>query len=36
MKLSQRFSTLSSAVISAFIFTLGHPLTVGSILYILV
>ena len=34
MKLSQRFSTLSSAVISAFIFTLGHPLTVGSILYI--
>ncbi len=33
-KLSQRFSTLSSAVISAFIFTLGHPLTVGSILYI--
>ena len=35
MKLSQRFSTLSSAVISAFIFTLGHPLTVGSVLYIL-
>ncbi|KMQ10774.1 type II CAAX endopeptidase family protein [Bacillus cereus] len=34
MKLSQRFSTLSSAAISAFIFTLGHPLTVGSILYI--
>ena len=34
MKLSQRFSTLSSAVISAFIFTLGHSLTVGSILYI--
>ncbi|TCW59331.1 hypothetical protein EC917_101592 [Bacillus thuringiensis] len=33
-KLSQRFSTLSSAVISAFIFTLGHPLTVGSVLYI--
>lgn len=25
MKLSQRFSTLSSAVISAFIFTLGIP-----------
>ncbi|EDX58442.1 TPA: CPBP family intramembrane glutamic endopeptidase [Bacillus cereus] len=35
MKLSQRFSTLSSAVISAFIFTLGHPLTLGSVLYIL-
>ncbi|HDR8090022.1 TPA: CPBP family intramembrane metalloprotease [Bacillus cereus] len=34
MKLSQCFSTLSSAAISAFIFTLGHPLTVGSILYI--
>ncbi|MGE1127388.1 CPBP family intramembrane glutamic endopeptidase [Bacillus wiedmannii] len=34
MKLSQRFSTLSSIVISAFIFTLGHPLTLGSILYI--
>ncbi|AXP00788.1 CPBP family intramembrane glutamic endopeptidase [Bacillus anthracis] len=34
MKLSQRFSTISSAVISAFIFTLGHPLTVGGILYI--
>ncbi|HDR4423336.1 TPA: CPBP family intramembrane metalloprotease [Bacillus cereus] len=34
MKLSQRFSTLSSAVISASIFTLGHPLTVGSVLYI--
>ncbi|MED0935643.1 type II CAAX endopeptidase family protein [Bacillus mobilis] len=33
-KLSQRFSTFSSAVISAFIFTLGHPLTVGSVLYI--
>lgn len=33
-KLSQRFSTLTSIVISAFIFTLGHPLTVGSILYI--
>ncbi|AYF08910.1 MULTISPECIES: CPBP family intramembrane glutamic endopeptidase [Bacillus] len=33
-KLSQRFSTRSSAVISAFIFTLGHPLTVGSVLYI--
>ncbi|HDR7914461.1 TPA: CPBP family intramembrane metalloprotease [Bacillus wiedmannii] len=33
-KLSQRFSTLSSAVISAVIFTLGHPLTVGSVLYI--
>ncbi|HDX9631692.1 TPA: CPBP family intramembrane metalloprotease [Bacillus cereus] len=33
-KLSQRFSTLISIVISAFIFTLGHPLTVGSILYI--
>nr|WP_323388110.1 CPBP family intramembrane glutamic endopeptidase [Bacillus thuringiensis] len=28
------FSTLTSAVISACIFTLGHPLTVGSILYI--
>ncbi len=35
MKLSQRFSTLTSAVISAFIFSFGHPLTVGSILYIL-
>ncbi|PGD87909.1 CPBP family intramembrane metalloprotease [Bacillus wiedmannii] len=34
MKLSRRFSTLSSAVISASIFTLGHPLTVGSVLYI--
>ncbi|HDR6311113.1 TPA: CPBP family intramembrane metalloprotease [Bacillus cereus] len=34
MKLSQRFSIFSSAVISAFIFTLGHPLTVGSVLYI--
>ncbi|PEN58273.1 CPBP family intramembrane metalloprotease [Bacillus wiedmannii] len=34
MKLSQRFSILSSAVISASIFTLGHPLTVGSVLYI--
>ncbi|MCU4825577.1 CPBP family intramembrane metalloprotease [Bacillus cereus] len=34
-KLSQRFSILSSAVISASIFTLGHPLTVGSVLYIL-
>lgn len=34
MKLSQRFSILSSAVISAFIFTLGHPLTVGSVIYI--
>ncbi|MDJ1475032.1 type II CAAX endopeptidase family protein [Bacillus sp. LS15-K4] len=33
-KLSQRFSTLTSIVISAFIFTLGHPLTVGSVLYI--
>lgn len=33
-KLSQRFSTLTSIVISAFIFTLGHPLIVGSILYI--
>ncbi|HDR6317452.1 TPA: CPBP family intramembrane metalloprotease [Bacillus thuringiensis] len=33
-KLSQRFSTRSSAVISAAIFTLGHPLTVGSVLYI--
>ncbi len=33
-KLSQRFSTLTSIVISAFIFTLGHPLTVGSLLYI--
>ncbi|MED2037890.1 type II CAAX endopeptidase family protein [Bacillus wiedmannii] len=33
-KLSQRFSTFTSIVISAFIFTLGHPLTVGSILYI--
>lgn len=33
-KLSQRFSALTSAVISAFIFTFGHPLTVGSILYI--
>ena len=26
---------LSSIVISAFIFTLGHPLTLGSVLYIL-
>ncbi|MDA1679970.1 MULTISPECIES: CPBP family intramembrane glutamic endopeptidase [unclassified Bacillus cereus group] len=34
MKLSQRFSIFSSAVISASIFTLGHPLTVGSVLYI--
>ncbi|PFV81956.1 CPBP family intramembrane metalloprotease [Bacillus sp. AFS059628] len=34
MKLFQRFSILSSAVISASIFTLGHPLTVGSVLYI--
>ncbi|HDR3651347.1 CPBP family intramembrane glutamic endopeptidase [Bacillus sp. SM-B1] len=34
-KLSQRFSTFSSIVISAFIFTLGHPLTLGSVLYIL-
>ncbi|PKJ53440.1 CPBP family intramembrane glutamic endopeptidase [Bacillus sp. SN10] len=34
MKLSQRFSTLSSAVISAFVFTLGHPLTLASVLYI--
>lgn len=34
MKLSQHFSTLSSAVISAYIFTLGHPLTEGSVLYI--
>ncbi|WP_237982087.1 CPBP family intramembrane glutamic endopeptidase [Bacillus thuringiensis] len=33
-KVSQRFSTFSSIVISAFIFTLAHPLTVGSILYI--
>ncbi|AXR19619.1 CPBP family intramembrane metalloprotease [Bacillus thuringiensis] len=33
-KLSQRFSTLTSIVISACIFTLGHPLTVGSLLYI--
>ncbi|KWU66930.1 CAAX protease [Bacillus mycoides] len=33
-KLSQRFSTLTSIVISAFIFTLGHPLTLGSMLYI--
>ncbi len=33
-KLSQRFSTLTSIVISAFIFTLGHPLTLGSVLYI--
>ncbi|PFC15581.1 CPBP family intramembrane glutamic endopeptidase [Bacillus cereus] len=33
-KLSQRFSTLTSIVISAFIFTIGHPLTVGSVLYI--
>ncbi|WP_156573443.1 CPBP family intramembrane glutamic endopeptidase [Bacillus luti] len=33
-KLSQRFSTLTSIGISAFIFTLGHPLTLGSILYI--
>ncbi|PDZ69086.1 CPBP family intramembrane metalloprotease [Bacillus cereus] len=33
-KLSQRFSKRSSAVISAFIFTLGHPLTVRSVLYI--
>ena len=34
-KLSQHFSTFSSIVISAFIFTLGHPLTLGSVLYIL-
>lgn len=34
VKLSQRFSTLSSAVISAFVFTLGHPLTLASVLYI--
>lgn len=34
-KLSQRFSTFSSMFISAFIFTLGHPLTLGSVLYIL-
>lgn len=34
VKLSQRFSTLSSIVISAFIFTLDHPLTLGSVLYI--
>ncbi|MDA1635826.1 MULTISPECIES: CPBP family intramembrane glutamic endopeptidase [Bacillus cereus group] len=33
-KVSQCFSTFSSIVISAFIFTLAHPLTVGSILYI--
>ncbi|WP_242316188.1 type II CAAX endopeptidase family protein [Bacillus cereus group sp. BfR-BA-01355] len=33
-KLSQRFSTLTSIAISACIFTLGHPLTVGSLLYI--
>ncbi|WHY28795.1 CPBP family intramembrane glutamic endopeptidase [Bacillus wiedmannii] len=33
-KLSQRFSTLTSIVISAFIFTLGHPLTLGGVLYI--
>lgn len=33
-KLSQRFSTLIGAVISAFIFTLGHSLTLASVLYI--